>query len=249
MAAQTNKYIVDFCPAERQVNEIKKWLLEEDRKTGDGFYKNWNTINSSYNNEQLVTISHRNKAIGFVTFDDSIANTVKIVIAEVKPSYLGKGVGRNFIAELSAYWESKGSVVMYLECSPETSEPIWKRLGFKEYPDPPEKYRFSLWSGKQLFQILTDHLEPNTKILSDEQIELWNDELYRVRNSKPAYIWQLEFIPNTRKLKKPIIHPAHYEWRIRWASNGRTIKDDKIKNFGREIVYGTFIIIEELPLL
>ncbi|NCU06186.1 MAG: GNAT family N-acetyltransferase [Chitinophagaceae bacterium] len=247
MNGKDGKFIVNFKPTEAQVGEIKKWLMEEDRKTGDGFYCNWKTIKSSFDNEQLVTISHLNKAIGFVTYDDSITHTVKIVIAEIQPFYRGKGVGRFFISELSRYWAEKGCVVLFLECSPETSAPIWMKLGFKEYTDSPEKYRFSLSSGKQLFQILMDHLEPNHATLSNEKIELWNDELYRVRNTEPKYIWYLDFIPNTRKLKKPIVHPAHYDWRIRWSSNSKTIKDDKIKYFGNEIIYGTFIVIKDLP--
>lgn len=241
------KYIINFSPADHHISEIKKWLIDEERKTRKGFYCNWEIIKSSYVKGQLITISHRNRTIGFATFYSNTEKTIKIEIAEIKPSYRKKGAGKKLTAELLKHFKDKGVVVAYLQCAPETSEPIWKKLGFIEYPDPPENYNFNASGNKQLFQILTPHINPNNLGESNERIELWNDEPYRTGDTEPTYVWHLEFIPNTRKLKTPIIHPAHYEWRIRWTSNGKVIKDNKIKYFGKEIDYETFIVIDELP--
>ncbi|REA57119.1 hypothetical protein DSL64_24465 [Dyadobacter luteus] len=136
---------------------------------------------------------------------------------------------------------------MDLQCSPDSSEPIWKLLGFVEFPDPPEHYKFSSEDNKKLYSILTDHLPTSSVQRTGEVIELWNNEPYKTTNNiPPAYVWNLEFKDGTRKLTTPIIHPAHYKWRLRWSLNGKTIRDDKIKRFKTEIDFGTFIIIDEL---
>jgi hypothetical protein len=82
---------------------------------------------------------------------------------------------------------------------------------------------------------------------TEDKIELWIDEPYMTRNISPKYTWNIDFIKDTRRLAKPIIHPAHYEWRIRWTSNGQIVVDHKVKYFPTDIYFGTFIIIDELP--
>lgn len=243
----SDKYKINFSPTDKEISEIEKWLIDEDNKSGEGFYCNWNIITSSHRDKRLVSISHRNKAIGFATFYHSSDKTVKIEIAEVKPTYRKKGVGKKLVDELLKDFKEKGFLLVHLQCSPETSEPIWKRLDFIDFPDPPENYNFSISADKQLFRILTDYLEPNNLVETGDKIELWNDEPYMTRNILPKYTWNIDFIKDTRKLRKPIIHPGHYEWRIRWTSNGQIVVDDKVKYFGIDIGFGTFIIIDELP--
>ncbi len=245
----TDSYQVTFSPTDKQVSEIEKWLIAERQKTRDGFYCNWNIIKSSFDNNELVTISLNNKTIGFATWRLTTDKTARIEIAEVKPTHRKKGIGKILTTQLLNFLTDKGVCVVDLQCSPDTSEPVWKRLGFVEFPDPPENYNFNSGDNKKLYKILTEHLQTNSLQLADETIELWNDEPYTTNdNTPPTYLWNVEFIDGTRKLSKPIIHPAHYEWRLRWRINGKTIKDDKIKRFKTEIDFGTFIIIDELTV-
>jgi len=245
----TDTYQVIFSPTDKQLGEIEKWLFAERKKTGDGFYCNWNIIKTSFDKNELATISCNNKTIGFATWWLATDKTARIDIAEVKPTHRRKGVGKALTKEVLNFMRQKGICVAYLQCSPETSEPIWKSLDFVEFPDPPENYNFNASGDKQLYKILTEHLPTSSSQLTNETIELWNDEPYTTdENTPPTYIWDVEFIEGTRKLSKPIIHPAHYEWRLRWRINGKTIKDDKVKRFGTEIDYGTFIIIQELQI-
>lgn len=245
----TDCYQVTFSPTDKQVGEIKKWLIAERQKTGEGFYCNWSNIKSSFDKNELATISLNNKTIGFATWRLTTDKTARIEIAEVKPTHRKKGIGKKLTTELLNFLKEKNVYVVDLQCSPETSEPVWKRLGFVEFPDPPVNYNFNSYNNKKLYTILTEHLETSAVQYTDETIELWNDEPYTTdENTPPTYIWNLEFIDGTRKLSKPIIHPAHYEWRLRWRINGKTIKDDKVKRFKTEIDFGTFIIIDELTL-
>lgn len=245
----TETYQVSFSPTDKQVEEIEKWLIAERKKTGDGFYCNWNIIKSSFDKNELATISLNNKTIGFATWRLTSDKTARIEISEVKPTYRKKGFGRKLITELLKFLKDKNICVVDLQCSPETSEPIWKRLGFVDFPDRPDKYNFNSDTNKKLYTILTEHLQTSSVQDTNETIELWNDEPYRTNeNTPPTYIWNLEFIEGTRKLSKPIIHPGHYDWRLRWRINGKTIKDDKVKRFKTEVDFETFIIIDVLTL-
>ncbi len=243
----TDNYQVTFSPLDKQIREIEKWLIEERRKTGEGFYCNWNFIKSSFDKNELATISLNNKTLGFSTWCFTTNKTARIEITEIKPTHRKKGFGKKLITQILNFLKDKGVYVIDLQCSPDTSEPIWKLLGFVEFPDPPEKYNFNIDDNKQLYSILTEHLQTSSTLCADETIELWNNEPYLTNEiSQPNYIWNLEFIDGTRKLSKPIIQPAHYKWRLRWKINGKTIIDDKVKRFGKDIVFGTFIIIDEL---
>jgi GNAT superfamily N-acetyltransferase len=245
----TGSYQVTFSPTDNQVSEIEKWLIAERQKTGDGFYCNWNIIKSSFDNGELATISLNSKAIGFATWRLTTDKTARIEIAEVKPTHRKKGIGKILMTQLLNFLTDKGVCVVDLQCSPDTSEPVWKRLGFVEFPDSPENYNFNSGDNKKLYKILTEHLKTSSVQRSDETIELWNNEPYTTNDkTPPTYLWNVEFIDETRKLSQPIIHPAHYEWRLLWRVNGNTIKDDKIKRFKPEIDFGTFIIIDELTV-
>jgi len=246
---KTKNYQVTFSPTDKQVEEIEKWLIAERQKTGDGFYCNWNIIKSSFDKNELATISLNNKTIGFATWRLTTDKTARIEIVEVKPTHRKKGIGKKLTSQLLNFLKNKGVFVVDLQCSPDTSEPIWKRLGFMEFPDPPENYNFNFGENKKLYSVLVESMQTSSVPRTNETIELWNDEPYTTdENTPPTYIWNIEFINGSRKLSKPIIHPAHYEWRIRWNINGKTIKDDKIKRFKTEIDFGTFIIIDELTL-
>lgn len=244
----TANYEVIFSPSDKQFGEIEKWLIDEEIKAGKGFYCNWKFIKSSFDNNELATISFNNTTIGFVTWRITTDKTARIEIAEIRPSHRKKGIGKKLIDHLIEFLKTKNIVVVDLQCAPADSEPIWKRLGFVEFPDPPERYKFNSDGNKKLYKILTDHLRRSSVRRNDETIELWNNEPYRtIEITPPTYIWNLEFTNSTRKLSKPIIQPASYEWRIRWSKNEKTIEDEKVKRFTTEIDFNSFIIIEELP--
>jgi GNAT superfamily N-acetyltransferase len=242
-------YEITFSPTEKQVREIETWLIAERQKTGEGFYCNWNSIKTSFGNNELTTISLNNKAIGFATWRLTTEKTASIEVMEVEPKHRKKGIGKKLATQLLKFLKDKGVCVVDLQCAPTTSEPVWKHLGFLEFPETPKNYNFNSGDNKKLYKILTEHLQTSTVQPADETIELWNDEPYKTQqDTPPTYIWNLEFKEKMRKLSKPIIHPGHHEWRLRWQINGNTIKDDKVKRFVTEIRYGTFIIIDELTL-
>ena len=244
-----NEYQVSFTPVIKQVDEIEEWLIEEENKTGSGFYSKWDIIKSSYKKNKLAIISYRNKAVGFATWRLTTEKTAKIEILEVKLELRRNGIGRKLTSEIFNFLKDKNIFVVELDSLSENAELFWKHIGFKEFPEPPKKYNFNVNAMKKLYYVLKQHLLCNHFPEFNETIELWNTEPYNTdKNSMPTSLWNLGFVKRTRRLSKPIIYPANCEWLIRWKVNGGTMKNDKIKNFGSEIHFDNFIIIEKLNL-
>lgn len=243
-----NNYEVIFLPSSKQLDEIEKWLKDENKKTNEGFYCNWEIIKSSFCDKNIVTISNNKKTIGFAIWRITTDKTARIEIAEIKPSHRKKGFGRKLINHLIDFLKNKNIYVIGLHCAPTSSKPIWEKLGFIEFPDSQKDNKFNSNCKNKLYKILVDNLNQSFVQDNDETIELWHDEPYRIdKDTQPTFIWNLKFNNESRKLSIPIIQPASYEWRIRWSKYCITIKDDKVKRFSTEIHYDSFIIICELP--
>lgn len=241
-------YRVTFSPADREVGETEKWLIAERQKTGDGFYPNGDFIKNSFAHNELATISIKDNAIGFATWRLTTDKTARIGIAEVKPTHLKKGIGETLTTQLLNFLADKGICVVDLQCSPETSEPVWRRLGFVEFPDTCGKYKFNSDENKKLYKILDKHLETSSVQGACETINLWNDELYKTTyNTSLTYPWNVGFIYRTSKLSGPIFI-LHIMIGGFWRTNGKTIKDDKIKYFKIKIGFENFIILDGLPV-
>ncbi|MEJ6982389.1 hypothetical protein WG906_18130 [Pedobacter sp. P351] len=139
--------------------------------------------------------------------------------------------------------------VVQLHCQPSKSIKAWKRLGFKEYPDVKDFESFNSANDKYLYKILVPHDNPRKLTKATGSIELWSVEPYMSNRHAPAWIWKPKFKKDTGKLALPIIFPAKPDWNICWKINNKVIKEEKVKRFGKkDIDFGNFIIIEELPL-
>lgn len=245
-------YEITFSPTDMQFADVERWLASESKEMDSGFYCNWNVIQSSFHKNELAIALWDGLTVGFATWTISTDKTARIEIEEIKPSHRGRGIGKRLTHDLLDHLATKGIFVVDLECAPSESEQFWKNVGFLEFPDPPEKYKYGFTSNKRLYTIIVDNLrESNTVGDSDEMIELWNDESYRIKPGMlPTYVWQLEFVGTTRNLPKPIIHPAGKDWHIRWMRHGETIFEGKVKRLTSDGVnFDSFVIVESLPLL
>ena len=243
-----NNLEVSFLPTNNQIDEIERWLIIEQYKTKEGFYCNWDILLSSYLNKQLAIISQNNNVIGFVTWRITSEYTARIEIAEIEPEFRGKGVVRELIHQLFNLLRQKNIVAVDLQCTPASSEPAWKHLGFHDFPENSDRFLTKTPEAKKLYINIIPSQEKTFNINIYETIELWNDEPDMTKDQTQAtFNWNIEFKNGTRELLKPIIFPGKPDWRIRWKANGITIKDDKVKYFVKEIDFGEFIIIKEIP--
>jgi predicted GNAT family acetyltransferase len=245
---ESNTTEVSFNPTMEELREIEQWLYQEELRTGKGFYCNWTVIENAYNTKRFITVKQCKKSVGFAVWYENnyIAD---IEIAEIKPGLREKGLGRFLIENLIESLQFRNVFVVKVHCQPSNSEKAWKKMEFIEYPDVEAMKGFSTKYGKHLYRILTPTtlVSSGEKNQSGELIKLWSEERYRIKDIRPQWIWQLEFEPGTRKLNKPIIHPAFNNWKMTWEINNICRIEDEVKYFPKEIDYGNFIVIQEMP--
>ncbi|MCX2679857.1 hypothetical protein OOZ15_07910 [Galbibacter sp. EGI 63066] len=128
-----------------------------------------------------------------------------------------------------------------LFCSPENSEPFWRRIGFLNFPGIP--YQSTINMYKTLVDTLNASKEESTKSV----IKLWNCEPYQARGVEPKWIWNLSFLEDGETLTKPIIFPVYRDWQIELTLPDRNNILDKIKYSGVDsAAYGSFMIIRKI---
>ena len=236
-------YNIIFNPTVEHLEELECWLKAEEVDTNDGFYCNWPIILKSFEKKDLVILEYQKLAIGLLVY--TVAElTVKIDIAEIKPDFRGRGLGKFFVDGFFEVIAKRGILVAELYCKPINSESIWKKLSFLNFPKFPNESKI------MMYRVLVPASKPEENLSSAaEVIELWNDEPYLAMNQNPVWQWGIKYKLNSQELSLPIIHPACYEWQICWRTDQEIHVKDKIKRFDKaKIEYGNFIIIKELPI-
>lgn len=214
-------------PTEKQLNQIKEWLKKEINETGEGFYNNWDIIENNFKRGKLIVFTkNKEYPIGFVVFDKEPL-IVEIVIASIKPSERKKGYGREMINQLLEYFISKGVLISYLECAPASTERIWKKLEFINFPINFHS-RFSTKLYRILVPVTTEYNELEFS-KNDEIIELWDEQPHIENEIKVKWKWKLDYISNSQILKKPIIHPSNHKWQLEWKKGNLTKQKDKVQ--------------------
>lgn len=236
---------ISFNPKQKHLDEIAKWMVDE-KELPISSNGNFSSIRDAFENKNLVVATSEGKTVGFYALW-KCGLTISISVAETKPNYRKKGVGRFMLEEIIKKYEKKEIYAFYLRCSPESSQKIWKKLGFQYCPDNSKKNRSEIW----MYKIIKPYLKPNrlnTKI-GNETIEIWNDKSGNKNDESPTWIWNLKYIKNTRTLIKPIVHFGHVRWRIRWRKENETLKDCEYQYFNIKNELAACMIIKELPEL
>lgn len=165
---------------------------------------NQDVIEQCCSDGHLMSLKLNDKLIGFATWIFITPYGARIQLVEIDKSFRKRKFGSILINHLLDYFIKTGCLVVDLQCSPIESEKFWKNQGFKEFP-PDARFE----ATKQLYKILVPTLKPS-KSPNLNRIELVND----YGKLKGKWIWNLQFIKGTNKLKKPIIFPSNDEWRL-----------------------------------
>lgn len=229
-------------PTQKHLADIENWLIEEWNKTNSGFYCNWNIIANAITENNLSVILENDYVIGFVVYRIHEFYAV-IDIAEIKPSERKKGVAKKLINGTLEHFKQKGALVAKLYCSPENSEPFWKKIGFENFPELPHDTNINM------FKPLVETLQPTEKTKSNSIIRLWNCEPYQTDYVNAKWTWELTFTTDNETLDKPIIFPTSNDWQVELIRNGEKVMSDKVKRFHVDLAhYGSFMIIQKLSL-
>ncbi len=238
-------YSISFTPTQQHLDEIEKWLIEEQSATGDGFYCNWTIIKSFFKKNNFAVISSNNLPIGFACWRHTSTLSGQINIFEIKPDFRKQGAGTYFTDKLLDFLIAQNIYVVDLQCVPPESESFWRKFDFI---DVPSNIRFWDFRTQHLFRRLISHKQPTENYEGENYIEIWDAEPYATKNKESKWKWEIEINAENKTLKLPIIHPCEKDWRIRLIQKGKAVIDDKIKRFGSlEIDYGPYVIITELP--
>lgn len=227
-------------PAKKHFNQINNWLIEEWKKTNNGFYSDWEMIETSFNEKRLSIITYNDRAIGFVVY--KIYKFVAVIdIIEIKPSERKKGYATKLVNETLEYFKSKRILVIDLFCSPENSETFWRKIGFLNYPETLSFSRINMY--KTLIETLNfSHINNG-----DSTIKLWDLRPNQVNENQANWIWNLKFLEDKVTLSKPIIFPISLDWKIELTKTNRTVKSDEIKHCGIELEYDSgFMVIKKI---
>ena len=156
-------------------------------------------------------------------------STLIIDVAEVKPNYRRKGVGKLLLEKTTERYQYEEVYALQLHCSPKSSHLIWKELGFEYFPDSPTDTS----AGKiEMYKIIKAHLScqnENLKLTS-EVIEIWDNEPDYTNDKEPTWVWKLEYLKNSTILKKPIVLFGNPEWRMRWRKGTDIYRDCTYEN-------------------
>lgn len=231
---------LNFQPTKKHLNDIEKWLEKEWNKTHEGFYCNWNIIEESFEKGNLNVVTENSSAVGFVVYRVYDLTAV-IDIVEIRASYRKNGLAKMLINGTLEFLKSNGVLAVELFCSPENSEPFWKKIGFKNFPLLPSESRINL------YKTLVETTPISEKGKTKSKIKLWNCEPYQADKIEAKWIWDLDYISDNGTLDKPLIFPVAQDWQIQLLLNGEVMITDKVKYCGMDDGdYGSFMIIRNI---
>lgn len=235
-----------FAPKDTHLAELRAWLQEEDIEMGEGFFCNWSVIEGCFQENGLHCISVGGTVLGFLAWQ-KFEHLVRLHICEVHPRHRGRGLGRRLMEESLAKFESEGILVADLECMPANSEPIWRKMGFVDFPhELKDPYRSH--GGIKLYRPLPVVASQNETVDADEVLELWACEPWGVQDKAPAWTWEIVREPGTTRLIKPIIFPCKRDWNLSWRKGGVTICEEKMKYFKPESLEDTYLVYTHLEM-
>lgn len=239
---------ISFNPNQNQLDEIQNWLILEENESGEGFYCNWSIISNAFSKDQMAIILLNSCVVGFAVWKYPDNLTAEIDIVEIIPTQRNKGLCKHLILNLFEYFKNRNIYAVDLQCNPASSEPIWRKLGFIDFPIKGDENMEGY--NKELYCVLIPSSKETNTYDNNEIIELWNDEPHRTNKREPNWIWNLEYKIGTRELFMPIVHPCDGNWRIRWKLMDNVLIDSKIKHFNKgNVHFGKYLIIEKLPEL
>ncbi len=117
--------------------KIYDWLSEQERKGVQTFLCNWNLTKDTHERGELIVAVSNDTPIAYIFRDFGIL--------EVKADYRRKGIGTRLVNYALNLLMKSGELYVRIECTPSTSIPFWKKMGFTLYD---EKFAYKLLEKK-----------------------------------------------------------------------------------------------------
>jgi len=126
MSAKTTNQVIRHS-TNRDIREIKKWLFCDAQSTEGTFRCNWNLIEKSHKNGDLIVYveSKSDTAVAY-----QFGSLCCPGILEVRRDMRRKGIGRKLVEYRIAEAYASDECLLHIQCTPATSIPFWQRIGF-----------------------------------------------------------------------------------------------------------------------
>lgn len=239
---------ISFTVLKEHINQIQEWITSDQSVLKDGLLSNWNYIHEGFSQNRAAVALLDASVVGFAIWKPHEADTYSIDFLQIKSNARKLGTGSLLVSKVEEMLMGKGAIMVFGHSISEKSDSFWLKMGNSRLPERQfDRNRFH-YDDKFMFKILLETLQPNLNNESQETLELWEGEDYRITDGQPPnFAWKLEFKPGSRVLTKPIIVPAEADWMVRWSRNGRNVKHCQVKRFPQNESTGHFLIVRELP--
>ena len=121
-------------PTLEHLEEVLRWLKEEEDATGSGFYCNRKVIARCFTEGRVRCILQDEKVIAFA-LHGVYGEESEIPIMEVHPKHRRSGHGRVLAEHTFRLLKALGANSVNVQCVPAASELFWRAQGFVEYID------------------------------------------------------------------------------------------------------------------
>tara|TARA_R110002012_G_scaffold253877_1_gene432914 strand:- start:12925 stop:13632 length:708 start_codon:yes stop_codon:yes gene_type:complete len=232
----------NLTPNETHLSQLKFWLQQAYTDGFSSFIEHWHLIEEAYEEQKLIVLEENNTAIGFAVFDiDHEIATINL--AELKPGKRGQGLGKLFIQNTLNYLKSQDALAVKLFCAPAESEGFWRKCGFVDFQLPDD-------SHIHMFKLLTETLKTITNPNSEKTdfVRLWDCEPNEARQTEPKWIWELDYIENSKTLIKPIVIPVFTKWQLELHRESNIISRSMNRFPIRKWIRSRFLVIKEIPV-
>jgi GNAT superfamily N-acetyltransferase len=226
---------VNINPSDKEMRQIKQFLLQEVTDHKEGFYFNWHLIKDAYADQRLFSFHMEDECVGFVDWRE---NTISVEIDRfvIKREYRKIGLGTIFISRLMTYWRERKKAAVTLYSEPKTSAGFWRCLKFIQFPISDR------WTKLYFYKNLLPVKEVIKTTYSENKVELWDVDPIDVKDHIPKWTWRLEAAANPTF----ILQPCSSSWNVRITKDGEIAAEGKVgrvSDEGEQIYFYPFLYI------
>lgn len=228
-------------PNNTQLSNILAWAKSINENNDVEGFCHLDMIEKGYQKKELATLVFKNEVVSYIHYQ---LRESYIILDHIvtKPEHRKKGFAIKLLSSLLA---SKDVAVAEAFCSPKETFEIWKRINFIELPMHVHRSE-QLFIYKTIKKTLPLYLKTELNP-QKEYVCVYDCDYRESRIEKPKWVWELEFVENSRVLKHPIILAEHYNLKIQHIKKSCILQESSIERISfNDARYSNYLIVSEL---